>query len=119
MLRRFFVALSIGALGTYAIIERAFEGRYEYAFIADALFVTGIIMFFIGLILMTDATKIFTSFGYTFKVMFRRQPMSQSYYDYKLAKEMGETGEETLGIPALVVGILMVVASIIITTYII
>ncbi len=119
MIRRFFVALSIGALGTYAIVERAFEGRYEYAFVADALFVTGIIMFFMGLIMMTDATKIFTSFGYTFKVMFRRKPMSQSFYDYKLAKEQGEVGEATLGVPAMAVAILMIGVSLIITTYII
>jgi hypothetical protein len=119
MIRRFFVALSIGALGTYAIIERAFEGSYEYAFLADAFFIVGIIMFFTGLIMMTDATKIFTSFGYTFKTMFRRKPMSQSFYDYKLQKEQGEVGEETLGIPAMAVAILLMVASVIITTYII
>ena len=45
--------------------------------------------------------------------------MSQSFYDYKLAKEQGEVGEATLGVPAMAVAILMIGVSLIITTYII
>lgn len=58
---------------------------------SDALFVVGLFMFFISLIAVTDAAKVFIGFTYTFKQMFKRNRDKYSnYYDYSNRKEKGE-----------------------------
>lgn len=111
-MRRFFITLLI----TFMIVigmQLLMHGTiitYESA--SNALFYVGIFMFFISIIAMTDATKVFLSMGYQFKSLFgkfRRE--HRSYLEYYQDKSKGSVGQ--VGVNGFLISILYIVLSVV------
>lgn len=107
-MKNFLLALTAGGLMVFLLtITDAVWGHPLIIQISNALFVVGIFLFFIGLIMLSAATDIFISFGYTFKVMFRRDKLEQKdFHDYSQARQK-ERGKY-YGISIFLVGIIFV-----------
>jgi len=82
--------------------------------LSDAIFFTGVIYFFPGLVSLTGAGRVFTGFDYAARKMFsgmkKDKKFFDSYYDFKIYKESKRLreGEDHSGLTMLVLGILYI-----------
>ncbi|MFH5882195.1 DUF3899 domain-containing protein [Liberiplasma polymorphum] len=68
-----------------------FENAFTHESMSNSLFIIGLMMFFISLIIVTDAGKIFMIVSYSFKSVMKRDDFRyKSYYDYMKDKEREE-----------------------------
>jgi len=87
-LKYFVVTLLISALIIYLVHYTIFDNLYTFKSISNAIFVVGLMMFFVSLISITDADKIFRIAVYSFKSIRRKTNKKyRTYYDYALDKE--------------------------------
>lgn len=111
-MKRFFLTLLI-TFSIVAIIHVLFNGftiRYDTA--SDSLFIVGIFMFFISIIAITDAKKVFISFGYQVKSMFGKfRKEHRNYLEYYQEKSKGSVGQA--GVNGLIISIIYIVVSVI------
>ena len=113
MIKRFLITLGSAALLSYLLILTRFDNEFIKINILDATFVVGMVYFFMGLLTVTNATQVFRSTGFALKNLFspRRSVRHLSFYDYKQQKE--KDNDKTTGIPAIVVGFLIIMMDII------
>lgn len=65
-----------------------FDFEFTEDAISNAIFLVGIMMFFLGLMLITNAPRIFMIFTYSVKQVFSRKNFPyKSFYDYYAEKE--------------------------------
>ncbi len=111
-MKRFLLTLLITST-IVALVHVLFNGftiRYDTA--SDSLFIVGIFMFFISIIAMTDATKVFISFGYQIKSMFGKfRKEHRSYHEYYQDKSKGSVGQA--GVNGFIISIIYIVTSVI------
>ena len=112
MLKRTILTATFSVLVIYVIINGVYDGVYNLRTMVDAMFVVGMIMFFAGIILVTNITQVFYGISYTFKQAFSRKFKYKNYYDYMVDREKGK--ESTIGLPMLLFGL----AYLIVSTYI-
>lgn len=95
----------------YALLETVFNGDYALQNVYDAMFVVGAVMLSIGLITLTNATKVFTGFRFAFKQMFSRKQnyTHLAFYDYQ--KKVESKREKVTGIYPLLTGLTLFVIS--------
>lgn len=96
-----------------SIIHVLFNGfTIGYDTASDSLFIVGIFMFFISIIAMTDATKVFISFGYQIKSLFGKfRKEHRSYLEYYQDKSKGSVGQT--GVNGFIISIIYIVTSVI------
>ena len=107
---KFLISLlfSLGLAGGYHLL--AFGTTYSIRNTSDAFFVVGLLLFFMSLIAITDAAKVFIGFGYTFKNMFKKHRNKySSYVDYANRKNAKEGN--TFGLGTLLISILFLTIS--------
>ena len=110
-MKKFLIRFILTGLIVLALLVTYYENRFDLKDISDALFVVGIFTFFMSLISITDASKIFYGMGYTFGNMFgRRNRKKTSFYDYAQAKN--KKRDNPLGISMLLVGVLYIGVSV-------
>ncbi len=91
-MKKFIIALLISLACVFIIHLTLFDNAYSYQSLSNALFVVGIFMFFIGLIIITEASKMFLIIGYSFKAFIKRKEFKyKSYYDYMKEKQKEKT----------------------------
>jgi hypothetical protein len=95
----------------YALLESVFNGDYALQNIYDAMFVVGAVMLSIGLITLTNATKVFTGFRFAFKQMFSRKNnyTHMAYYDYQ--RKVESKKERVTGLYPLLTGLTLFLVS--------
>ena len=87
-MKRFIIVLIFCLTCAFIVHMTLFDQIYNYQNISDALFVVGIFIFFLSLIAITEATKIFLIFSYGAKSVLKRKNFQyQSYYEYVKDKE--------------------------------
>lgn len=87
-LKYFVVTLLISAGVIYLVHYTIFDNLYTYKSISNAFFVVGLMMFFVSLISITDAEKMFRIAVYSFKSIRRKtRKKYKTYYDYAIDKE--------------------------------
>lgn len=110
MIKGFVSNLLVSASIIAIFLYTYYDGNMKTQNISDALFVIGLFMFFMGLIAMTNARKIFIGFKYTFKTRFSRKfDKSKSYYDY--SNEQNKNNTTVLGTPMFILGIVYIAVS--------
>ncbi len=93
--------VSLGLAAGYHIL--VFGNEITTRNTSDALFVVGLFLFFISLVAISDAAKVFVGFSYTFKNMFKRHREKYSnFYDYATQKE---NREGYFGVSTLIISI--------------
>ncbi len=102
MFIRFLIALFFGGAGIPLLIMLAFDGEFTLRNWLDSGFIIGMIMFSFGLIMATNAGKLFRGFGFLTKKLISGKYAHYSYYDY--VSEQGEVKDKTTGFPWLIVG---------------
>ncbi len=114
MIKRTIGSLFVGLLGSFILLETAYDGEYVLKNIIDAGFLVGFILASFGLITLSNATQVFHGITFAFKQMFgRKQQTHMAFYDYKRSKERDR--EKTTGVPMLVIGLLFVIVTAIIS----
>jgi len=87
-LKYFVLTLFISAFIMFVVHLTLFENLYTYKSISNAIFVVALMMFFVSLISITDADKIFRIAVYSFKSIRRKTNKKyKTYYDYAKDKE--------------------------------
>ena len=100
------VASLLLAFGYYLLV---FGTAYEIRNVSDALFVVGLLLFFLSLIAITDAARVFMSFAYTFKNLFKsHREKYTNFYDYSQAKK---DNTSSFGLSTLFISIVFIVAA--------
>ncbi len=113
ILRRLLVNSAMATLIFLAIMYTLLEGNFTELNINNSLFVTGMVLFFVGVLTATQAAKIFRGFGFAFKKFFSRTRSDMSYYEYITEKErMEATEDRPTGWYAIIVGIAAILVSI-------
>lgn len=114
MIKRFILTIAMVIGFSLIIIAWRFNGNFTLINIVDATFIVGIITFFMGLVLLTNAFEIMRSMGYTLKMLMtpRLKRQYENFYDYSQANKKHK--EKTTGIPALIIGAIVVIVDIII-----
>lgn len=102
---------AVEALLMYALLETVFNGDYALQNIYDAMFVVGAVMLSIGLITLSNATKVFTGFRFAFKQMFsrRNQYTHTAFYDYQ--QKVDAKKERVTGLYPFITGLTLFVIS--------
>ena len=113
MIKKFLITIGSAALLSYLLILTRFNNEFIQINILDATFVVGMVYFFMGLLTVTNATKVFSSTGFALKTLFSPKRRSQhlSFYDYRIQKEKDKN--RTTGFPALIVGFLIILMDLI------
>jgi len=91
-MRNFMISLILSISAAVLIVVVAFEQNFSIRYVSDAMFIVGLVMFFLGIIMMTGAAGIFIAAGYTFKSFFsRKRKTHASFYEYMVEtqKEKG------------------------------
>ncbi len=74
--------------------------------VAETMFIVGLIMFFIGIVMVTGASEIFIAIGFTFKNIFKRHRVKyESYYQY-MKEQKDEEGSKMTGVAPLIISII-------------
>jgi hypothetical protein len=82
-LKQLFLTVAVSAILIYIVQWTLFDNEWSYSSISNAFFVVGLPMFFISLIGLTDADKIFRIAVYSFKLVRRKNRKKYSnYYEY-------------------------------------
>lgn len=102
MLLRLLIAFVFGGVSIPLFILIAFDGVYTLGNWMDAGFIIGMIMFSFGLIMATNAGKLFRGIGFVAKKLVSGKYAHYSYFDY--LSEKGEDKDKTTGFPWLIVG---------------
>lgn len=85
--KHFVLTLLISGLIIYLVHATIFDNLYSYKSLSNAIFVVGLMMFFVSLISITDADKVFRIVVYSFKSISRKTNKKyNTYYDYALDK---------------------------------
>lgn len=115
MIKRFILTILVVGLLSAAIIGTSMNNDYSMINIVDATFIVGILTFFLGLLMLTNATQVLKSTGFVLKQRFSRKLRSQYLDYYAYAKEHEKKREKTTGLPMLTIGFIMVVTDIILS----
>lgn len=116
------VLLSIGisALSFSLLVFWLYEGRFTWMSVSNILFLLGLIFFFLGLIIATNATRIFSSGDYILRKSFtsakKMEHFFKSYHEYLVYKQEKRIRNKTtgLGIFLLSLGAFYILSSILI-----
>ena len=106
-MKRFFINLVAGSVLIFVLVQIT-EDKYRFL-LQDRMFVVGVIMFSVGLLTVSGATKMFRGMGYVLKKLFTRKVEGLSYYDYLLTKE--DKKERIMGYPLLFAGMTFIILS--------
>lgn|GEM_PF-2339376 len=110
-MKRFLITLliTLAIVSTVHVLFNGFTIGYDTA--SDSLFIVGIFMFFISIIAMTDATKVFISFGYQVKSLFGKfRKQHRSYLEYYQDKSKGSVGQA--GVNGFIISIIYIAVSV-------
>ena len=114
MLKKLLLYTVIDAAFIALIMNLAYDNVYELQYVVNALFVVGILTFFIGLILMTNAGRIFKATGYAIGTLFRGRLGIGSARYKNLFKDPNEQNDDKVsGLPPLIVGGIITIVSVI------
>jgi hypothetical protein len=110
--KRYLNTIAIALVLAYILHIIVYRFSYTLKTVSDVLFFVGILMFFISLLSISGANKVFITLGYSFRSIFGRQHKKyDNLYDYTQAKDKKKLGK--YGNPMIFVGIIMVIASLI------
>lgn len=115
MRKQFLLTIIAEIVLSFAIIVLFMNRVFDVKTILDATFIVGIITFFIGLIIFSNASEILKSTGYVFKTIFSSRFKSQyhNYYAYKAEKQKEK--EKLAGLPILIIGGVVVTINLILS----
>lgn len=109
-MKRIFYPLVISLVLIFVIHLTLFDNAYTFKSMSNAFFVVGLIMFLIGLMAVTDASKIFMIFVYSVKQTRRQHRKTYpTYYDY--AKEREKEKMIPYAMHILIIGIVHLIAA--------
>ena len=87
-LKYFVITLVVSAAIMYLVHYTIFDNMYTYKAMSNAIFMVALMMFFVSLISITDADKVFRIAVYSFKSIRRKTSKKyKTYYDYAKDKE--------------------------------
>jgi len=113
-MKKFAVRFIFTGIIVMILLVTLYESRFNLKDIADAIFVVGIFTFFLSLISVTDASKIFYGMGYTFGNFYRsvilRQKARNSFYEY--AQKKNKQKDNPLGVSMMIVGVVYIAVSV-------
>jgi len=116
--KRFIIALVVSILFVILLNIIMFKNTFTYETISNSVFIIGLIMFFYGLLAITNAFKLFNVVSYGLKSVIKRKTFRQkSYYDY--LKEKEKEGQIPYTIELLVIGIVYVIISLVLAEFVI
>ena len=98
---------------TVMMILLFFEATFSFKNILDAAFIVGIVTFFIGLLIFSNATEVFKTTGFVFKSMFSSRFKNQYVNFYAYAEEQKKQKEKLAGFPVMIVGLVVTIADVI------
>ena len=117
-MKRFIIALVVSILFVILLNIIMFKNTFTYETISNSVFIIGLIMFFYGLLAITNAFKLFNVVSYGLKSVIKRKTFRQkSYYDY--LKEKEKEGQIPYTIELLVIGIVYVIISLVLAEFVI
>ncbi|MFP4177345.1 MAG: DUF3899 domain-containing protein [Acholeplasmataceae bacterium] len=109
-MKRILYPLLISLALVFIVHLTLFDNTYTTKDVSNAFFVVGLVMFLVGLMVITDASKIFMVVVYSFKQM-RRQHRKDypTYYDY--AKEREKEGMVPYALEIFLIGIVYLIVA--------
>jgi hypothetical protein len=90
-----------------------FKATFSFVNILDAAFIVGIITFFIGLLIYSNATDVFKTTGFVFRQILSSRFKNQYQNYYAFAQEKKKQKEKTAGFPIMIVGGVIVIIDLI------
>ncbi len=107
------IAMIIGILGL------VYKFEFTIMYLADSIFCTGLVVFFIGIIFITGANKIFESTKYTTKKIFTRDDTKgfKTFGEYKEYKDLSSSKKtkEYKGMSSVVLGSIYIVIGLVLS----
>ncbi|GEM_PF-4270729 len=114
MFREALTAVLFMGVFIFFLYTGVFENDPRYVRLSNAFFLPGIILFFISIVVVTNASNVFMSVTFTFKKIFSRRYRDQrsTYFDYVQARRQKKK-RRYIGVPSLLISLaLLVVAGI-------
>ena len=111
MLKKILLTMIAGAGAIALMIVAVYESTFSEKYLLDATFIVGMFMFAIGLMMTTNASKLFQGFGFLVKKLIGRKFKDVSYFDY--VQNQKAPKEKVTGLPFLLVGFAITVGAII------
>jgi uncharacterized ion transporter superfamily protein YfcC len=109
-MKRILYPLGISLTLVFIIHLTLFDNSYTLKDMSNAFFVVGLIMFLVGLMAVTDASKIFMIFVYSVKQTRRQHRKTYpTYYDY--AKEREKEKMIPYALEILIIGIIYLIVA--------
>ncbi len=114
MIKRLLVNIAVAGIIFLMIIYTILGGEFSELNVNNSLFITGFVMASMGILTLTNVSKIFRSFNFAFKKLVFSKYQSVSYYDYVQQREAlsKEKEKKPTGWAALVVGAVLIMISI-------
>ena len=110
MIKSFIATILFSALLIMLLLFTYYDQVYTIEHFADAIFMIGITMFFMGLISVTNASRVFTGAGYAFKSIYtRRGTGNKTFYQYSAEKKKEKSLFST---PIFIVGLGYIIISV-------
>jgi hypothetical protein len=115
MFRKILITIIVNAFLVIGLVVSFNEAVFSLLNVVNASFVVGILTFYIGLILTTNAASLFRATGYALKGMFTWR-LKKSHRDYyKHLQEHDKKHDKTTGVPLLIVGGLVTTINVILS----
>ena len=116
MVKQFiFTIIGVGLFSAIIMALRFGNDYSDILNILDATFIVGIITFFLGLLMFTNATQVLKSTGFVLKQRFSNKFRTKYMDFYTYDKENEKKKERITGLPILLVGLTVVIVDLIIS----
>ena len=105
-LGKLLTSLVVGLLAVFVLVQTI---AFRNTLVQDMFFTVGIVMFSLGLLTASGATKMFSGMGYVLKKLFTKKVEGLTYYEYLLTKK--DRGSQIIGYPMFFAGLTFIVIS--------
>ncbi len=112
-MKRFLVLFFSSLLLIFIIMYFRYD-TYKLRYLVDVVWLVGVLYFAVGVFTLHNVRRLFRTISFSAKRFMNKDLTHASYYDYYMDKEQQEA---TTGVPALLVGLIHVIFSLI-TSYI-